>query len=340
MEQKKLLEVFDNIAYIYTYKYLFICLEEKIPMPHTHYHSHARISTASHENERKVFLSFLLITSFMIIEVIGGMLSGSLALIADAGHMLTDATALALSFIAFRLGRRPADSNHTFGHTRFEVLASFMNALAMCAIALWIIYEAWIRFNQPSPILAGPMMIVAIMGLIVNIIVFRILSRGSHEHISIKAASVNVLGDLLGSVAAILAATIIYFTGWLLIDPILSVLVSLLIIRCAWGILTQSAHILLEGAPENAEPHQIRTYLLKAIPELSNVDHIHVWTITSGHVIATLHIHLKDDNNAKDVVKKVKQELHSHFNIENTTVAVDWNEEQPSYNPSSYAHSH
>lgn len=180
---------------------------------HSHGPGHSHVPKVGVGNERKVLLAFLITFTFMVVEVAGGLISGSLALIADAGHMLTDAAALALSYGAFRFGRRAADRKRTFGYLRFEVIAGLINALALFAILIWISYEAFERFRSPSEILAGPMLIVAIIGLMVNLGVFWILSRGDSEHVNIKGALLHVLGDLLGSVAAIVAAIIIYFTG-------------------------------------------------------------------------------------------------------------------------------
>ncbi|ERI14395.1 zinc transporter ZitB [Ochrobactrum sp. EGD-AQ16] len=292
---------------------------------HSHDHSHA--PTVTSDNERKVLLSFFLIFTFMIVEVIGGLISGSLALLADAGHMLSDAAALALAYAAFRFGRREADSKRTFGYLRFEVLAGFINAITLFAIVVWIVYEAWQRFQEPHVILAGPMLGVAIAGLLINILVFWILTRGDSEHVNIKGAALHVMGDLLGSVGAVSAAIVISYTGWILIDPILSVVVSLLILRSAWGLLGKSIHILLEGAPDNATPEKIQRHLVENLPSVASVSHIHVWSITSGRTLATMHVRPAADVDARSVVRGVENELKSQFTIEHATIAIDWNDE-------------
>lgn len=291
---------------------------------HSHDHSHA--PTVTSDNERKVLLSFFLIFTFMIVEVIGGLISGSLALLADAGHMLSDAAALALAYAAFRFGRREADSKRTFGYLRFEVLAGFINAITLFAIVVWIVYEAWQRFQEPHVILAGPMLSVAIAGLLINVMVFWILTRGDSEHVNIKGAALHVMGDLLGSVGAVSAAIVISYTGWTLIDPILSVVVSLLILRSAWGLLVRSIPILLEGAPDNATPEKIERHLVENIPGVASVSHIHVWSITSGRTLATMHVRPAADVDARLVVRGVENELKSQFTIEHATIAIDWNE--------------
>lgn len=294
---------------------------------HGHDHDHSHTPTITKDNERKVLLSFVLIATFMVVEVVGGILSGSLALLADAGHMLTDAAALALAFAAFRFGQRAADTKRTFGYLRFEVVAGFVNAVTLFLIVGWIVYEAWDRFQSPAPVLAGPMFAVAVAGLLVNILVFWILTRGDSEHVNIKGAALHVMGDLLGSVGAVVAAVVIYITNWTPIDPILSVVVSLLVLRSAWKLAAKSLHILLEGAPEGAAPDLIERHLLDKVPGVVAVSHIHVWSITSGRVLATMHVRPSSDSDARTVVRAVERTLKADFEIEHATVAVDWNDD-------------
>lgn len=292
---------------------------------HGHDHDHDHTPTVTSANERKVLISFVFIFCFMLVEAAGGILSGSLALLADAGHMLTDAAALALAYAAFRFGRRAADSKRTFGYLRFEVIAGFVNALTLFAIVGWICYEAWRRFFQPNQILAGTMLLIAIIGLLVNMLVLWIMTRGETDHVNVKGAILHVIGDLLGSVGAIVAAVVIHLTGWTPIDPILSVVVAILILRSAAKLLSKSLHILLEGAPEDASPEILERGLLESVPGLAGVGHVHVWQLTSGRTMATLHVRAHRDEEAKDVVKRVEKALHDMFDIEHATVAIDWN---------------
>lgn len=299
-------------------------------MSHAHSHAghgHSHAPAVTSENERKVLLAFFLTFGFMIAEVIGGVLSGSLALIADAGHMLTDAVALALAYAAFRFGRWAADGKRSFGYLRFEVVAGFLNAVTLFLIVLWIGYEAWNRFRAPHEVLAGPMLAVAVVGLLVNILAFKILTHGDSEHVNIKGAALHVLGDLLGSVGAIAAAIIIYLTGWTPIDPILSIVVSLLIVRSAWKLLGNSLHILLEGAPDNAAPSLVERHLMETVPDIESVSHVHVWSITSGRTLATLHVRPAPGADPRVVVRHADRELKQRFGIEHTTIAIDWNDE-------------
>lgn len=291
---------------------------------HDHGHGHSHAPAVTGDNERKVLLAFGLTLTFMVVEVVGGLLSGSLALLADAGHMLTDAMALALAYAAFRFGRRVADRRRSFGYLRFEVIAGLVNALTLFLIVGWIVFEAWRRFQQPHEVLAGPMLAVAVGGLLVNLGVLWILTRGDTDHVNIRGAALHVLGDLLGSVGAIAAALVIAWTGWTPIDPILSVVVSVLILRSAWRLLGASTHILLEGAPADATPDIVAAHLQASVPDLAAVSHVHVWSITSGRVLATLHARPAAGADPRRVARAVEEALRARFGIEHATVAIDW----------------
>jgi len=295
---------------------------------HHHHHDHSHVPQVSQANQKKVLLSFVLIFTFMIVEFIGGVYAGSLALMADAGHMLTDAFALALAWAAFHFGSRRPTNRLTFGYIRFEVLASLFNALTLFLIAIFIVYEAWQRLNAPATVMPWPMLIVAIAGLLINVIVLWIMTRGETENVNIKGVILHVMGDLLGSVAAIVAAVVIALTGWAPIDPILSVVVALLILRGAWKLIRKTSHILLEGAPDEAAPALIRSHLLENVEGLQEVSHIHVWQISSGVTLATLHIRAEDDSQAKQVVRRVEEALQDKFAIAHSTIAIDWADDE------------
>ncbi len=301
-------------------------------MPHDHHHDHTHshdhgaghrhTPSVSAANERVVLTGFALTASFMLVEVVGGVLSNSLALIADAGHMLTDAAALLLAWVGFRIGRRASDARRTFGYMRFEVLAGLVNAVTLFGLVSWIVWEAVQRLRAPGEVLAGPMLAVAVVGLLVNCLVFWILHRGDQSHVNIRGATLHVLGDLLGSVAAIAAALVIHFTGWMPIDPILSVLVCLLILRSAWSLLRSAFDILMEAVPPDIDIGTVRTHLRDTVPGVADVDHVHVWAITSGKVLATLELTLADGAQPADVVPAVKRALARTFSIGHTTVEV------------------
>ena len=289
---------------------------------HGHGHSHSHAPEVSTRNERVVLTALVLTASYMLVEVAGGLLSGSLALLADAGHMLTDAAALALAWAGFRIGRRAADARRTFGYMRMEVLAGLINALPLFALVAWIFFEAVQRLRQPVEVLSGPMLAVAIIGLLVNITVFVILHRGDRDHVNIRGAMLHVVGDMLGSVAAIAAAVTIRLTGWMPIDPILSVLICLLILRAAWSLLRGTFHILMEGAPPDIDVDRLQRHLLEQVPGVAHVQHVHVWSITSGKVLATLELGLEPGADQGRVVPSVKQALAERFGSGHATVEV------------------
>jgi cobalt-zinc-cadmium efflux system protein len=290
-----------------------------------HEHSHAPKVTPT--NERIVLTGFVLTAGFMVAEIIAGYLSGSLALIADAGHMLTDSAALLLAWGAFRFGRRASDSQRTFGYMRLEVVAGLINAVTLFALVGWILYEATRRFFTPHEVLAGPMFVVAVLGLVVNIVVFVVLSRGDQDHVNIRGAMLHVLGDLLGSVAAIAAAIVIWLTGWMPIDPILSVLVALLILRSAWKLFQGSLHILMQGTPGNVVIEDLSQKLVAKVPGLAEVRHVHVWSITSGKPVATLEIVLSANAEPAKVTAAVKRALLSDYDIAHATIEIVWSNE-------------
>ena len=289
-----------------------------------HGHDHSHVPAVTSANEKKILISFFIIFGFMLVEAAGGIISGSLALLADAGHMLTDAFALGLAFLAFRIGRRPADHRRSFGYARFEVIAGLINALTLFGIVGFILYEAVARFRDPQPVLAGSMLVIAVVGMVVNLFVLWLLTRGDSEHVNVKGAVLHVMGDLLGSVGAIVAAVVIWLTGWTPIDPILSVFVSLLILRSAWSLLKNALHILLEGAPADADVDLITTHLKAKVPGVEEVSHIHIWLITSGRALATLKIRPQPGADLGAVLMQSEAILRDNFGIEHPTVGIDW----------------
>jgi cobalt-zinc-cadmium efflux system protein len=264
-------------------------------MTHDHNHDHGHGQGHSHAevprdaaSARAIGIAALLTGGFMLAEVAGGLVSGSLALLADAGHMLTDFAALSMAWLAFRVARRPADRKRTYGFDRLSVMAAFVNGLALFVVAIWIVVEAIGRLRDPHPITGGIMLAVAVAGLLVNILAFWILSRGDRGNLNLRAALLHVAGDLLGSAGAILAALVILWTGWTPIDPILSVLVSILILRAAWRVVGESAHILLEGTPPDFDAAAIAADISGAVPGVLAVRHLHAWSITEARPMVTL----------------------------------------------------
>lgn len=291
---------------------------------HSGHHSHAPMVTRA--NEKAVLTGLLLTAGYMVAEIVGGLLSGSLALIADAGHMMTDAVALGLAWAGFVIGRRASNARKTFGYMRVEVLAGFINALTLFVLVGWIAWEAVQRLRAPVEVLAGPMLAVAVVGLLVNCLVFFILSRADQEHVNIKGAMVHVLGDLLGSVAAIVASVVILFTGWSPIDPILSVLVCLLVLRSAWSLIVGSLQILMEAAPSHLDVEAIGARLEKDAPGVTAVEHIHIWSITSGKVVATLDAVLEDGADPVPALADIRRILTHDYGIDHVTIEPHWRE--------------
>lgn len=288
-------------------------------------HSHGpAVGDAPLGNERRVFWAMLLTGGFMIAEIVGGVLSGSLALLSDAGHMLADFVALTLAWSAFRLGRKKADIRRSYGYHRFQVLAAFVNGLTLFLIAGWIAIEAVKRISQPVEILAGPMLTIAVLGLLVNAVSFAILQSGDRGNLNIRAASLHVMGDILGSVAAIVAALVILGTGWMPIDPILSVLVAVLILRSAYTVMRKSGHILLEGTPENVNPTDLSDRLKAAVPQISDIHHIHIWSLTSEHPVLTLHAVLADGADHEETLALLHRKLVEFYDIGHATIQLEY----------------
>lgn len=276
------------------------------------------------DNVKRVQIALALTGTFMLIEVVGGILSGSLALLADAGHMLTDTMALALSAIAFRMSTRPADAKRSYGYQRFQILAAFVNGLSLLVIVGWILFEAVQRILDPPQVLGQMMLIVAAAGLAVNIIVFLVIHGGDQENLNMRGAALHVLGDLLGSIAAMTAAIIILSTGWMPIDPILSIGVALLIFRSAWHLVNRSAHILLEGAPEWLDVAEIQGRIIESNPEVDEIHHVHVWGLTPQHLMLTMHVALRQNqSDTTPIVRSIKNLLKRDYGIDHSTIEVE-----------------
>jgi cobalt-zinc-cadmium efflux system protein len=275
-------------------------------------------------NERRVGLAALLTGAFMFVEAGGGVVAGSLALLADAGHMVADFASLALAWYGFRLSRRPADWKRTYGYDRFSVLIAFVNGIALFVIAVWVIYEAWQRLGEHAVVLGGLMFWVALAGLAANIVSFWVLQGGDRKNLNIRAAALHVLGDLLGSLAALLAAIVIMATGWTPIDPILSVLVAVIILRSAWRVVSESGHILLEGTPSGINSRDVANDLRATFPAIADVHHVHIWSITQERPLLTLHVRVKGNDPPERIVAAVKRRLAERFNISHATIEVEF----------------
>jgi cobalt-zinc-cadmium efflux system protein len=292
-----------------------------------HHHPHPQPGNAQAGSRkgrsRKLLFAFVLTVLTMLAEAIGGVWSGSLALLADAGHMMVDALALLLAFVGAWMATRPADARRSYGYGRMEVLVGFVNALSQFVLVGWIIYEAAVRLLHPGAILSGVMLVVAVAGLLVNVLLLRTLQGHAHDDVNMAGASLHVLGDLLGSVAAVLAALAIRWLGWLWADPVLSLLVSLLILGSAWRLLRMSAHILLEGVPDGMDSAVVESSLRTADASIRNVHHLHVWQLASGSRMATLHAELHEHADSSKALRAMKRMLLERFDIQHVTVQID-----------------
>ncbi|MGN6096629.1 MAG: cation diffusion facilitator family transporter [Bosea sp. (in: a-proteobacteria)] len=279
-------------------------------------------ATAAGRHKRRLALALGLNTAFMAAEVVGGLLTGSLALLADAAHMLTDAGGLALALIAIRFAERPATPQKTFGYVRAEVLSATLNAVVLLLVTGYILYEAYERFRSPPEIIGGPMLAVAFIGLVVNLISMKLLAGGSSESLNVKGAYFEVLSDMLGSLAVIVAAEIVMLTGWALIDPIIGAGIGLFIVPRTWGLLRQSIHILLEGTPPKVNVALLEERL-GSIAGVIEVHDLHVWTLTSGLDAMSGHIVREEGASADDILSSSSQLLAQEFGIQHSTIQIE-----------------
>ena len=283
---------------------------------HSHDHHHGERST------RRVKLALLLTCIYMVAEAVGGYLTNSLALIADAGHMLTDAAALTLTLTAFWFASRPANPRKTYGYYRLEILAAFINGIALVLISLWIFYEAYERFFAPAEIKSAQMIAVATGGLATNLLCAYLL-HGSHEHdLNMRGAWLHVVSDALGSVAAIAAGALIFVFGWSAADSLSSALIALIIIFGSWRLIRESVNVLLEGTPSHINLTALEAALLKT-EGVQAVHDLHVWTITSGREALSAHVVHKEIASASIVLRSLQREITDRFGISHLTIQME-----------------
>jgi cobalt-zinc-cadmium efflux system protein len=285
------------------------------PHPHQH-HDHAA-------KDMRLLYALSLTALFTLVEAAGGLWSGSLALLADAGHMLTDTVALGLAFGAARLARRPADPLRSYGYHRVQILAAFINGIGFLLMVAWILVEAAQRLLDPPQVMGELMLWVAVLGLLVNLAAFKLLHGGHQHDLNVRSALLHVLGDLLGSAAAIVAGVVILWTGWMPIDPLLSVLVALLILRSAISVVRQSGHILLEGAPVDQDAALIHDTLMAEIPAVADVHHVHLWSLTPDRPLLTLHASVQPDADWPATLERIKSVLSERFGLAHSTVQLE-----------------
>lgn len=292
---------------------------------HGHRHDHGGHHGHSHgqgASETALLWALCITGGFMIAEALGGWIAGSLALIADAAHMLADAGALAMSWAAVRAARRPASELMSYGHHRWQVLAAFVNGLALLLLSVWIVIEAAHRLIAPAVIQPQIMMAVAGLGVLANLTSYFALSRGERT-LNIRSALLHVAADVLGNVGALAAGLLIFLTHWTPIDPILSIITALLIVRGGYRITRESAHILLEGTPAAFDAVGVEQQIMAAVPTVSAVHHVHVWSLTDERPMMTLHVVLREGADATACLTGVQGVLRAQFKIAHATVQIE-----------------
>ena len=283
-----------------------------------HDHSHAVVTES---NVKKLSFALVMTSTFLIVEVIAGFMTQSLALLSDAAHMFTDVAALAIALVAIKIGKLPADDKRTFGYQRFEILAALFNALMLFVVAIYILYEAYQRFSQPPEIQSVGMMIVAVIGLVINLISMKILFSSAKESLNIKGAYLEVLSDALGSVGVVIGGAIIYFTGWMWVDTVIAVLIGFWVLPRTWILLKQSINILLEGVPEEIDIEKLRNDLL-SVEGVESIHQLKVWAITSKNVHLTVHLYAPEaDRN--QLYQQVMEMLSHEHGITEMTLQIE-----------------
>lgn len=289
-----------------------------------HSHGHGPDRSAS---RRRLRIAAILAGTYMVAEVIGGIITGSLALLADAGHMLSDVGALVASLLAIRIAQRPASDRRTYGYHRAEILVALGNGITLVAISLVIFVEAWKRLTDPPEVLGGTMLAIATGGLLVNLAAVAILSKSRDESLNVRGAWLHVLTDALGSVQAIAAGAVIWAFGWSWADPVASILIGLLVLYSSWSLLAETVNVLMEGAPGHIDVGEVERTLLDA-EGVDGVHDLHVWTITSGFVALSAHV-VAPEPAPPGLVRRLEEQLHDRFGIEHTTLQVETERAHP-----------
>ena len=283
------------------------------------------LHTHRSQNKRSLKLALGITALFFVIEAIGGVLTNSLALLSDAGHMLTDVLALGMSLLAMWVAQRPATESHTFGYHRIEILAALVNGLTLVGISIYIFIEAYHRFQHPPEVAGLPMMIVAIAGLLVNITSGIILHKSKDQSLNVRGAYLHVLGDALGSVGAIIAGLIMWTTGWMYADPLFSVIIGLIIIYSSSHLLRETIHILMQGTPADIVPVDVRS-AIEDIDYVTGLHDLHIWTLTNGIDALSVHVDLSPEappEEYEEIIRKIRDMTRERFGIEHTTVQIE-----------------
>lgn len=278
--------------------------------------------TGAGRHRRPLVIACALTGTFLVVETVTGFWTGSLALLADAGHMLTDVGGLVLALLAIRWAAKPPTATKSYGYYRVEILAAVANAVILLVISVFILWEAYRRLMTPPEVIGGPMLVVAIVGLGVNLISVWLLRSGASESLNVKGAYLEVLSDALGSLGVIVAAVIILTTGWTIVDPLIGAGIGLFIIPRTWGLLRQGINVLLEGVPPHLDLAEIES-VIRAIPDVRDVHDLHVWTLTSGKEAMSGHLKVDDLGAGNVIIAAVHTALHERFGIEHTTIQLE-----------------
>ncbi len=287
-----------------------------------HNHTHEHDGSRRKGSFRRLGWTLVIVIAYLVVEAVGGYLTNSLALLADAGHMLSDAAALALSLFAMWMARRPPTPQRTFGYYRGEILAALVNGGALVAIGIFIFVEAYSRFKSPPRVMGEWMMVIAIGGLVVNTAGLLILHGARDESLNVRGAWLHILGDLAGSVGAITAGVLIWTLGWNWVDPLASVLIGLLILLSSWRLLTETVGVLMEHAPAHIDVDAVRDAIME-FNGVTGVHDLHVWTITSGLESLSAHVSVCDNLPAADLLGRIRQKLHERFGIDHVTLQLE-----------------
>lgn len=288
---------------------------------HGHHHGHGHAHGAS-ANSRRLALVLGLVVVYMVAEVVGAFITNSLALLADAGHMLSDAGALALSLFAIWIARKPPTPEHTYGFYRTEILAALVNGAALVAVSAYIFIEAFQRLGTPVEVQGGWMMLVATGGLLINLSGLWILHAGRSDNLNMRGAWLHVLSDALGSVGAMTAGALIWVFGWAWADPVASVLIGLLVLYSSWGLLRETVAVLMEGAPGHIDVDEVRA-AIAGVDGVVGAHDLHVWTITSGMVALSAHVTVRDPAAHADLLRRLQAVAAARFGIEHVTIQIE-----------------
>ncbi len=289
--------------------------------PVSHHHDH--IGQTNHKNQRKVLIAAIITASYMLVEIIGGLWVNSIALVADGVHMLTDAMALAVAWWGYQMSQKPANERMTFGYQRFQILTAFVNGFTLLLIVGGIVIMAIHRLIEPQEVMGKEMFVIAVIGLLNNLLVFWILHSGDQNNMNMRGATLHFLGDTLGSVAVIAGAILIYYTGWMPIDPILSLLMAAIIGVGAYRLMRESGHVLLEGVPAGYEIQEIQRDLEGKFPYLTSVHHVHLWAIAEDQVMMTLHAKTDLKHVNDETLAEIKKYLFDEHKVHHVTLQLE-----------------